>query len=525
MASWPAVAQERVRRNVEIEWEVVGGASEYEVEFVRKDEKGAKPTRFKTKKASWEANIKPGLYLVKIRSLDQRGVPGEWPEPMELAVKLPAIIPAAGGSSEALVRATDPDKHDLKLSWEPIPGAQKYLVNVRSTTTEWSAQKEVRDPSWSVNVPSGQVYEWNAVAIDERGGQGERLDSSFKVTVQAPGLELPQVEKPLSRFVREVKWTPSPHVTHYSYVLKRIDRKQRKWVIVDKKEEYKEETVPLKFSTPTGKYRLELQAHGKLRDSSQKSILDFEVEGGFRDPASFDRAELKDSISKPTNFYAIASYLITQVQYSANNYDRNSIPSFKALGGTGRIGLGYQTPNSRWGGFAIVDLSGFTIGSKNYTFSSIEAHATRKLDLGQRGLWLIGAGIFSKELPIVLGSETVGYQGLGKVRTIGPHAGFNYWLPFNQRLGLQLNARGYYGFFGSSDSGQQVQPTLSFQYGLLGSYRLSPTMMGYAGYAHRTDQANYESNPSDPTSFARPGEVNSIRIDGDYLNLIFEYSF
>jgi hypothetical protein len=60
---------------------------------------------------------------------------------------------------------------------------------------------------------------------------------------------------------------------------------------------------------------------------------------------------------------------------------------------------------------------------------------------------------------------------------------------------------------------------------LLGSYRLNRAWMGYAGYAYRKDELRYDTDPSNPDSFAHPGQVNEISIDGHYLNLILEFSF
>ncbi|NJM09692.1 MAG: hypothetical protein HC883_01980, partial [Bdellovibrionaceae bacterium] len=185
---------------------------------------------------------------------------------------------------------------------------------------------------------------------------------------------------------------------------------------------------------PAEKYRLLVQAHGEHRAPSPVVQLDFDMMGNFRDPAALEKAILRESITKPTHFYAIASYLLTQVQYSATSPDAGSISSFSAIGGTGRLGAGYQDPESKWGGFGIVDLSGFTIGDKNFQFASVEAHLTRKLEFGQGGLLLVGTGLFSKELPVLNGTSVLGFQGLGKVRSIGPHIGFTYWMPLTSRL-------------------------------------------------------------------------------------------
>ena len=221
----------------------------------------------------------------------------------------------------------------------------------------------------------------------------------------------------------------------------------------------------------------------------------------------------------------IASYLLTQIQSQGVNRDENTGASFAAIGGTGRIGTGYQDPESNWGGFAIVDFSGFTIAAKNFTFASAEAHITRKLEFGQHGLLQVAGGLFSKELPIVLGSSTTGFRGVGKVRNIGPHAGFVYWFPLSPRLGVQTNARAYYTLMGSSTTGPKAQSSLSLQYGLLGTYRLKSNWMGYAGYAFRKDEAQYGTNAGDVESYAQPGQINTISIQGHYLNLLLEYSF
>ncbi len=279
------------------------------------------------------------------------------------------------------------------------------------------------------------------------------------------------------------------------------------------------------MTRPSGKYRLQVQASADRRKNSKVQSLDFEMRGGFRDPAALENAILRESISKPTNFYAIASYFITSMNYKSANYDDGSAPSFSAIGGTGRIGAGYQDPESKWGGFGIVDMSGFTIGGQNFTFNSMEMHVTRKLELGQGGLLNFATGLYSKELPVVSGSSVDGYRGTGKVRNIGPHAGFTYWTPLNDRYGFQANARVYYSLMGTAENGKPTQSTMSYQFGLLGTYRVTRAWMGYAGYAYRKDEAMYGTNPETATGFPNATDINSVSIDGHYLNLILEYSF
>jgi hypothetical protein len=520
-----ALAQEKVRRNVEIEWEQVPGARLYEIQIQRKDDRNAKLLRFKTKESRWGATVKPGAYKMQIRSYDDRGVPGPWPEGTDLIVKLPAII-VLEPKPQATVQANNPETHPVDLKWEPVPGARKYRVEIRSTSMDWSTHQEVTSSHWSLSVPVAQDYAWNVTPVDDRNEAGDRAESDYEFRVQGPMLTAPSLERPLNKFVREVRWSPSDHATHYSYELRYYDAQIRKWVSVESGRDHKEPELRMDIARPSGRYRLQVQAHGIKRLPSRPARIEFETKGGFRDLASLEGAELRETFSKPTHLYAIASYLITQIEYKSIVHEDNAKPTFKAVGGTGRLGMGYQSSDSNWGGFGIFDLSGFIINGKNYRFASMEAHVTRKLEFGQRGLLMVGSGLFSKELPIVRGSQTEGYRDTGKVRNIGPHAGMLYWMPLNRRLGMQVNGRIYYSAFGTASNGQSIESAISYQYGLLGSYRLTETWMGYAGYAHRTDQSRYKAEASDTLNgFADPGDINSVTINGDYLNLVLEYSF
>jgi hypothetical protein len=443
-----------------------------------------------------------------------------------LSVKLPAIIitaPAAG----SVVSAKDEKNQDVELQWQPIPGAVKYRVNAKSTTTEWAQEQDVSATSTKLNLPVGQAMEWNVTAIDEAGQLGEVAAENYKFELHGPPLQKPTLTKPFSKFVREVTWETPPYTKNYSYDFKYLNPRTKKWETVEKSDDFKDHKLKMDTTRPSGRYRISVQAHGERRDDSPKVAMEFTMRGGFRDPAALDTAILRDSIVKPTNYYAIASYMLTQINYEATDAETNTKPAFPALGGTGRVGLGYQPPESLYGGFAIVDMSGFIINGKNFKFSSMELHATEKIEFGQKGILLLGAGLFTKELPIVKGTNQFGFSSVGKVRNTGPHAGLTYWLPLNDRYGLQLNGRAYYSLLGSSANGQKVDPAFSMQGGILGSYRLNRNWMGYAGYAYRLDQAQYGAvdKTRDPSSFASPGEKNTIIIQGHYLNLVLDVSF
>jgi hypothetical protein len=519
----PAQAQSRVRRNVEVEWEGIEDATEYEVQVVREGEDGKKPLRFKSKTPQWSATIKPGVYLMQVRSYDDRGVPGAWSPASQLLVKLPSVFPIAP-ESKKIIAAKEEENHTLNFQWEVVPGAAKYKFKAQTPDGHWAYEEETEKTNIKTNVPVGSIITWEVTPYDSKGEEGDRWKELETFEVHGPELKKPVVQTPMSKYLRNIQWTESPRAQKYKYDLTYYNKKTKKWELVESKEDHEGTVLPLDSSRPTGTYKLSVQALCERRKPSTIHSKKFVMKGGFRSPASLDSAILRDSITKPTNFYFIASYFTTQVQYQSNNYDANTRSSFDALGAVGRLGLGYQDPRAKWGIFGIADISAFIIGGESFKFASMEAHITRKFRVGSSGMLLTGAGLFSKELPLVTGTESTGFSGAGKVRNMGPHLGFTYWAPLSDRYGIQFNGRAYYTLLGSTPSGD-LNPALSYQMGVLGSYRLNKAWMGYAGYAYRLDNASYSTNPSDPLSFARQGQENDVTFQGHFLNLIFEYSF
>ncbi len=512
------------RRNVELEWDAIEGATMYEVQVIRKDGASKKPMRFKSKDPKWFATINPGLYSMQIRSFDDRGAPGRWSPPTDLRVKLSSVVQLSPKSGESI--DSDQDKvQQTPLRWEAVRGAERYKVTIRSASSSWHAENEIKATEWTVSTPVAESFEWNVTAVDPVGEVGDANAKASPFDVIGPALSKPSLQKPLSKYVEEVKWNQPPNSNRFAYKLSYKNGETNNWENLDEKEDYPENQIKMDISRPTGTYRLKVVALADRRKPSPEAEIEFEAKGGFKDAAALHAAVMRDSMSKPTSYYAIASYLIAQIQYDSQNHDTNLISTFKAIGGTGRVGVGYHKDESEWGAFGILDYSGFEIGGKAYRFASVEGHLTRKLEFGQGGLLLVGTGLFSKELPVVAGSKVTGFQGVAKIRDIGPHVGGSYWLPLTQRLGLQTNARAYYTLMGSTSTGTKVLPSLSYQWGVLGTYRLSPLWMGYAGYAYRKDQAEYSAKTGDPTGSGRAGDINKVMLQGDYLNLILEYSF
>ncbi len=84
------------RRLVNFEWEAIEGAKNYEIELKQNKEDAqdgkSKVFTFKVKDAAWNGRLTPGKYVMRLRTRDYRGVPGEWSPPSDFNVGLDTAV-------------------------------------------------------------------------------------------------------------------------------------------------------------------------------------------------------------------------------------------------------------------------------------------------------------------------------------------------------------------------------------------------------------------------------------------------
>ncbi len=529
-ASGPsAVAQtaaEAGSRPLSLEWEPVPEASGYELRFTpqgARAKQSPRPLSFRTREAAWTGTLPPGNFVLQIRSFDQRRVPGEWDEGAEVQVQLrpPELKSPAPGQK---LQARRSERENVHFEWAATEAAQGYLIQVENSAGEVVAQDKVRRPQARLSLPVGSNYRWRVAALWEDEEVGE-ASAWRELEFYGPALANPRPRRPSSRYVEQLEWSEVPQASAYQVQLERKVPSGQWQEFLSK--EVTEPRLDFDPTSPSGHYRLTVEALAPYRESSETTHLEFFTrQSSSRDPASLAQARMAESLDKENNLYFIASYFLSQMNYSAVNHEAASAPNFDAIGGTGRLGAGYQNPSSSLGVFGIIDLSGFNIAAQNFTFASGELHGTWTRRSGANHLRL-SSGLFAKELPQLMGSSDSGFMGVDKALAMGPHVGGDWWRALTPKLGFQVNARLYSTLLGQSPNQEDLNPSISMMFGLLGSYRLTPRVMGLAGYAYRLDQITYPalSFDQDSSSLASPGDLNSIRVQGHYLNLILEVDF
>lgn len=161
-------------RWIDLEWEQVEDAREYEIElFQQEGDKVLPRGKYKTDSAEWSHAVPPGKYSLRLRSVDKRGVPGEWSANIPLKVRM---------QNPKLLRPVPSDKVSdpmVTFEWAAVEGAANYQLVVQqgdkilhnALTTELNA---------SVYLESLGKTQWTVFALekDEEARSSDNLPAN-----------------------------------------------------------------------------------------------------------------------------------------------------------------------------------------------------------------------------------------------------------------------------------------------------------------------------------------------------------
>jgi hypothetical protein len=522
----PALA-ESYRREVSFEWEEVPNAKSYEVEIrpATKEQSG-KTMIFKTREAVWTGKLVPGKYMMSLRSKDIRGVPGDWSPASEFNVNLDPVKVKAP-LDKAQVKADDLEEVSQKFEWAAVNGATEYRFELNSEDGKTQIVETTKELSYTAKLPVAKNYTWKVTGFGHNSMQSDTTTSAA-FTLVGKKIKAPAITPPETEFVREVKWNRPDTVENYDVTLNRYNPQTKKFEKVLVQENVKDESFSFDEKLPGGTYSLHVKAKGTMRETSETAKITFKAVNGNRSPAAEYTALVRKSIDRVSGWYGIASYLITQINYSGETPETGGRTTTTALGGTGRLGAGYFTKDDKWGFLGIVDLSGFVISGKNRTYASAEFNAISRYVMGDLGEGRLSAGIYYKETPQLFGTPantTAAQVNFFQSAAMGPHFGAEYWHSLTPKLGFQVNSHFYYSLLTmQSPNGNKVEPRISYQLGLMGSYRMNSRFTGLMGITTRMDQIAYKANKTG-AAIESSGEYDESRISGQYLSFYAEYGF
>ncbi len=533
----PLVQAQSYRRLVNFEWETIEGASKYEIEIRKKGQ--AKANLFKSVEPAWSGRLQVGHYEFRLRTLDQRQVPGEWSGYADLDVMLEPVK-IKSPAPQANLKSVDEEKIDVLFEWEAVPDAKEYILTVKNLINEVIAEEKTESLKKEISLKSAAQYTYQIKAVQSGKIESESVDA-VSFTIVGPRLAKAQIERPENEFIREVKWQKVDNAENYDVILAKLNPTTKKWQKFKEFVNYNALSLNFESDWPGGKYKLLVKSKAAIREHSETSAVSFDVRTGDRSPAAEYVTTMRKSIERANGWFTHLSWYASSI--SLNSKYKNSLNiQANTITGTGRVGVGWLDPDRDWGLMTIADIGGFVFENSIYNFVGIEISAIRKQEVSDRADVRYHMGAFLKEFPALwttsssasanFGNENNVDRKYGKGAVLGPHVGVEYWYSMTPRLGLQGNLHMYLPVSGVEfPNGGKISnsdPNLSI--GALASYSYSKRLTGLIGLNYRMESYNYTDSADRTGWITSPNGLKFndtviTTLDGIYLNLMAEYAF
>lgn len=489
-------------RWIDIEWEEVPEAKEYQIELFQEVQGQNVPRgKYKTDSAAWSNAVQPGKYSLRLRSVDNRGVPGEWSEiiPLKVRMKNPLMLRPVASD-----KITEPL---IEFEWAPVPGAHQYQLVVRNQQKEIIHNAVTTELKTSVYVENLGQIQWAVFALEkdeEAKGQDQWKDPYFRMFNRVPGvLEAPKVYLDLTDKVKlswdrvklaqayEIDYLPPPDAG-------------------EKNRRFRVKLSPLSFAAmrlKDGVTTLTIKSMAPGHKDSKKSIVKIYKSGSnveLQDVIQgHDREEVKISPSK--TFFKddlLLSVVLSRYTYESEDRETDTRLSQKSLTGLGFAGEWNRRPalNSlnRKFEFSFLHLSS---GIDSGIYSRV-AYSYQKDKKFSGSTFNYGAGASALVLPSFQGNRFRNKVSVNSSTSIGPEFHLGLTKPLGQLWLLQGMATfAYHPLFISSD----VDGAKAF---------LWMKFMGRAQYFLQ------KSRRSSQKSVIRPGLRNGLKVLRRYQVLV-----
>lgn len=321
-------------RWIDIEWEEVSGAFQYEVElFEGEGQNLTARGKFKVDSASWSNAVPPGRYSLRIRSLDRRGVPGEWSEYIPVKVRMhnpQLLVPGT------LSKIATPN---VNFEWTEEEGAALYQLVVKGEKDKIVFNGSVKSVRSSVYLEDLGEYSWTVYALEE--GEPLRTEeefttSSFRKFIRVGGeLDSPIVKVSVAEKVL-IEWKKVRNATHYE-----IDYQPP--VNLDKNRRFKVEATRFAFPAvrlKEGTTTITVKSTTAGYPDSEATIIQLLKNGNKVEVEDIIQPdELESSGPHPSAFYwkneVLISVGLSRYSYESRNSDTSTDVDQKELTGAG----------------------------------------------------------------------------------------------------------------------------------------------------------------------------------------------
>ncbi len=456
----PFMSWSQDSRWIDLEWDLIAGARDYEIElFEVEEDKNLPRGKYKTDETRWSHSVPPGKYFLRLRSIDKRGVPGEWSADIPLKVRMqnPLMLrPVPGGKlSDAQV----------DFEWGPIAGAFQYQLVARNKAKVVLHNSVTPDLKYSVYLTDLGEVEWATFAL-EKDEEAKLLsdlpDSAFKSFTRVGGLlESPKVSLKIEQKVSfawenvrsaqlyEIDYLPPPS----------SGEKNRRFNL---------KISPLSFAASKlreGVTTLTIKATANGYQDSPKSVAKILRDGNKVEIEDIIQGKTQEDIKGiPTETFQRNELLfgvsIAQYGYESENFDTDTKLNQKNL-----TGLGF---NLEWNKRPTLNSLNRKMEVSLLTLSSgIDSGLATRLAYSwnkekklRKSRYSYGAGLSYLGLPTFMGNRFEDKIEVESSSTIGPEFHLGYYNPIGQKWAFESELILAYHplFISSSIGGAEAYP-------------------------------------------------------------------
>jgi len=265
-------------KDLSFSWDPIPGAKSYEVEFKKK-----KGDQFvttddsirRTKTADFSGRVATGVYQVRIRSLDRRGVAGAWSDPIDLTIPMPATEGVNPGADQ-VISAKSMTVTPVVFQWQKNVDATSYKLTILDSKGQVVQEQTTAATEVSVNLAVAAAYTWSVVSTGADGDQSSQSPArSFKIVggrLARPTLEMDTATPD----TRRIRWKAIEHADSYEVELKVLVGKA--WQTLDSKVVSGDGLYEPPADLKPGRYRVFVQAKAAWWQPSKKGATKFKVD-------------------------------------------------------------------------------------------------------------------------------------------------------------------------------------------------------------------------------------------------------
>ncbi len=549
-------ADEGYKREVTLAWEPVPGSKGYELE-VRRFEKGKMGAAIipveRTVKTSWKGRLPPGKFLLRIRTIDERGVAGPWGDVADFLVAYPAVK-MLSPKIASQIKTKEKDASSVKFAWQKVPGVPKYFFEIMDEDGKILQSQLVTENSIEKELKVAKKYTWRVVVAENQEEKGEPPKEPFSFELWGAKLDPSKIEAPDDEFPVAVSWKAAEYAATFNVKVraKKLGNKglAATWENISSNDALSENQLKIPDDWSPGYYQMDVTAVGNLRPNSAKASLNFRLGDRKKKLTLAEiikagkegkqvKKESKSGVAEERFVFARGTFHATTVTYNSTDREQGTQTTFLGKGfvGEGRIGTFY--PKSMWGLLVSGEFDSFYINDKKRLFFAVDGGLAGRLNLWGDTKLSLAVGAFYKEIPSVSGLFFGGQQA-GQVadsgqaetmetniKAMGPIINGSFQWPLFQislgLVGVELDTKTYWNVFGlATPNKKKLDYRVSYRMGLMGSLAVTPFFKALLGYHYQADRIAYLSEVG-PKSVAASGQVNEIDMRQHHASISLQY--